>query len=63
MTRGKAIDLKCKDCIYDPLDSGTWRAQVEACTCTERPLFVFRPKTYVKRTVASIPDTDREAAA
>ena len=29
MTRQQAINLKCKECIYDELDQGTWRTQVE----------------------------------
>lgn len=41
----KAINEKCKDCIYDPLAGGTWRKQVEDCTMTDCPLFDFRPKT------------------
>ncbi len=32
MSRTKAINEKCKDCIYDPADQGTWREQVERCT-------------------------------
>ena len=27
-----AINAKCKDCLYDPVDGGNWRQQVEACT-------------------------------
>jgi len=25
MTRQEAIEAKCKECIFDPLDDGTWR--------------------------------------
>jgi len=39
----KAINAKCKDCIYDPVDGGTWRQQVEACTSPDCPLFQLRP--------------------
>ena len=46
MSRTKAINDKCKDCIYDPLDHGTWREQVENCksekTCA---LWPYRPIT------------------
>lgn len=35
MTRQQAIEAKCKDCTYDPLDSGTWRQQVERCDITD----------------------------
>jgi hypothetical protein len=39
----KAIDAKCKECIYDPCQNGTWRQQVEACTSPSCPLFSVRP--------------------
>jgi len=40
----KAIDMKCKDCIYDPLSGGgTWREQIEACTSGTCPLYDIRP--------------------
>ncbi len=39
-----AINAKCKECIYDPHDSGTWREQVERCTGYSCPLFDLRPK-------------------
>lgn len=42
----KCIENKCKDCIYDPAISGTWREQVELCrsekTCA---LWPVRPMT------------------
>jgi hypothetical protein len=39
-----AINAKCKDCIYDPLSGlGTWRQQVEGCTCLNCPLWLVRP--------------------
>ena len=28
MPRQKAIEEKCRECIYDELDEGTWRMQV-----------------------------------
>lgn len=37
------IDAKCCECIYDPIDKGTWRQQVEACTSPSCPLFPARP--------------------
>ena len=40
----KAVDLKCKECIYDPFDAGTWRYQVLACTASNCPLYNFRPE-------------------
>lgn len=40
----KAIDLKCKECIYDPIGgTGTWRQQVGACSSPKCPLFPVRP--------------------
>jgi len=41
----KAIDDKCKSCIYDPLAAGTWRQQVTLCSVTSCPLFPVRPVT------------------
>lgn len=46
MSRTKAINDKCKDCIYDPAVSGTWREQVERCTSEKScALWPFRPVT------------------
>ncbi len=40
----KAINEKCKDCIYDPASGlGTWRQQTEGCTSTTCPLYPLRP--------------------
>ncbi len=41
----KAVEEKCKDCIYDPNAPGAWRQQVDACTCEECPLYPVRPRT------------------
>ena len=43
MSLRKAINEKCKDCIYDPKAGGTWRQQVEECTCMDCPLYPVRP--------------------
>ena len=45
MTRQQAIDAKCKECTYDPLDDGTWRQQVEQCELTACALYPYRPKS------------------
>lgn len=46
MSRTKAINEKCKDCIYDPAMPGSWRAQVEACTSEHTcALWPYRPLT------------------
>jgi hypothetical protein len=39
------IDANCKDCIYDPSESGSWRKQVQNCTVTGCSLFPVRPQT------------------
>jgi len=39
----KAINAKCKDCIYDPANGGTWLAQVAQCSCRDCPLWPVRP--------------------
>lgn len=44
-SRAQAIENYCKWCIYDELDVGTWRDQVEKCTCTTCPLWEVRPLT------------------
>lgn len=44
-----AVYAKCKDCCYDPLDRGTWRQQVEACTVKICPLWELRPKSTVEK--------------
>jgi len=48
MTRQKAIDAKCCDCIYDEFADGTWRMQVEACELTDCALYLYRPKSRSK---------------
>ena len=48
LTRQKAIEAKCKDCTYDPLDDGTWRQQVERCDITDCALWNYRPKSRSK---------------
>ena len=41
----KAVDGKCKECLYDPDADGLgpWRMQVEACASPACPLFEVRP--------------------
>ena len=48
MTRQKAIEEKCRECIYDELDEGTWRMQVEQCELTACALHPYRPKSRSK---------------
>ncbi len=42
--RGK-LNAKCIECIYDPYQPGSWRKQVELCTCLACPLYPVRPVT------------------
>jgi hypothetical protein len=39
------ITAKCIECIYDPIQMGSWRKQVENCTAPDCPLFSVRPVT------------------
>jgi hypothetical protein len=44
MSLRKAINAKCKECIYDPLGgTGTWKKQVVECTSKSCPLWPYRP--------------------
>lgn len=43
MSLRKAVNDKCKECIYDPTSPGTWRKQVEDCTSRLCPLHPERP--------------------
>lgn len=43
LSRAKAVNQHCKDCSYDPLNGGTWRQQVEACSVTKCALYPIRP--------------------
>jgi hypothetical protein len=39
----RAINEKCKDCIFDPAEPGNWRQQVTGCTSEDCALFPLRP--------------------
>ena len=43
ISRKKAIEEKCKECIYEQGASGTWRQQVDMCTSHTCPLYPVRP--------------------
>lgn len=45
MSLRKAIDQKCKGCIYDPYAPGHWKQQVHACDDTTCPLHPVRPRS------------------
>ena len=40
-----AINLKCKDCIYDPELPYGWKQQVSLCELTDCSLWKYRPKS------------------
>jgi hypothetical protein len=58
LTRAKAIAAKCKECIYDELDQGTWRQQVKACDIESCALHPYRPMPYKPRKQAVQRDSD-----
>ncbi len=43
MSLRKAINDKCRECIYDPMAEGNWRQQISACTSPKCPLYAHRP--------------------
>ena len=46
----KAIDAKCKDCIFDEKSGlGTWRQQTTACTSVDCSLYPVRPISKPKK--------------
>jgi hypothetical protein len=50
MSLRKAINDKCRDCVYDPLSGlGGAIQQIDACTCTLCPLYRVRPRIIAKR--------------
>lgn len=63
-SRSDCIERKCKECIYDSSEKGTWRQQVQHCTSYDCPLFGVRPLPIVvnwqKRTQLSTNSDDLE---
>jgi len=43
MSLRNAINLKCKDCIYDPELPFGWRQQVSQCELSDCSLWPYRP--------------------
>ena len=69
MSLRKAINDKCKECLYDPHADGLgpWRMQVEACTSPSCPLFDVRPRARRRKvngaTVKAEPSTENVRTA
>lgn len=40
-----AVNLMCKQCIYDKAEPGTWREQAENCQAKTCALWEVRPRT------------------
>jgi hypothetical protein len=40
----QAIAAACRLCIYDPLESKSWRDQIEGCPSERCPLHEHRPR-------------------
>lgn len=60
ISRKKALEAKCKSCIYDPLSGlGTWREQVSRCSVYRCPLWGIRP-TALSGPMAEAPPTPVE---
>lgn len=53
MSLRKAINEKCKDCIYDPSGVGNWRQQSSACTDKACPLWLYRPQSKTRPPVVT----------
>ncbi len=47
MSLRRAINDKCKECLFDPIGgNGTWKQQTAACTSKACPLWPVRPRPY-----------------
>lgn len=56
-----AINAKCKDCNYDPLDTGTWRQQIASCNSTDCSLHPFRPMPIKRKPKHDLMETHADA--
>ena len=57
-----AVNAKCRECIYDPCQPGTWLAQVRACTSPRCPLYMVRPGVKLAQKQAAVPLSHCEPA-
>jgi len=48
MSLRKAVNDKCKNCIYDDAAAGTWLQQVTLCSSPDCPLYKVRPQSKAK---------------
>ena len=39
----QAINDKCRSCVYDEANIGSWLVQVTLCSCRDCPLYEVRP--------------------
>jgi len=65
MSLRKAINDKCRWCIYDPMSGlGNWRQQVTACTIKTCPLWPVRPlsRSKVQGEADLAPERTREVS-
>ena len=42
----RAIDGKCRECLFSPDAPGRWREQIERCTAPDCPLYAVRPRAW-----------------
>jgi hypothetical protein len=40
-----AINKKCRSCVFDKANAGSWLTQVTLCSCKSCPLYEVRPVT------------------
>jgi hypothetical protein len=45
MSLREAVNKKCRDCAYDPLDAGSAAQQIACCISMDCPLHPVRPVT------------------
>ena len=52
MSLRKAVNTKCRQCTYDPLDAGTAAQQIAVCIDSDCPLHSVRPITTKRLPIA-----------
>ena len=56
MSYRDAVFAKCRECIYDPLQVGTWRQQVGECASANCALHALRPRP-IRASARDCPET------